>query len=598
MNLSAYETLLGGHAVWLPLIVSLAVSAGAATQFDPAPADARPKQHPGKPAVRLYAIASGDNGKCLEADLRALAEKFEMVYGGFTKEQMDFMRKQNPAFKILKYVGTYSTNTSSKLLPAPEAEKRRSELLCYLAGRLAEAATARAGKLKLKPIAKDAPLVFKPSTAEGEFSQTKTSDSKALRYVTWIRIGAEYMRVNGFDPASGELTVQRGFAGSTPTAHASGAPVLHPVYLQGSCPGIEKDDYGRPARNIAYIPDPASPLRWDVTLQEDLAALEKGYDGIWIDCLGSRPFNPVDVGAGSLNKAVSLPRSDEDLLGDRQSKSQPVLRLWNLAENKPYTEEAFRVFCEKGITQMQDRLHERLGKWPLLYANNIGPGYFPEKGGRKAFLMPTTAKPRPLDGFCLECYAGTMGNEGFAKWYYDKGQPTPPKPHDPEHWKYAESVCMDAAQDRLAICPMMHQAGWKTMMHEALPLAERGRFEAFAYASYLLTIEKGAPTMFGLPAFYISDKGRYAWLPDLYFRPIGDPAESHKPGDIDRYCLAGHTTYARRFTNGLVLVNPAAEADAGIRLGRSYHDPETGQPATTVTMPASSGKILLIKPNN
>ena len=411
--------------------------------------------------------------------------------------------------------------------------------------------------------------------------------------MTWLRIDEEFLRVNGFDPAGGEVAVQRGFSGSRPSAHKAGATVLHPVYQAGDAPGIEKDEYGRPPKTISYIPDPAAPLRWDLTFEETRIALDKGYDGVWIDCLGSRPFNPAGVDGKVLGREYVAPRSDEDLLSAAGSRAR-FMPLWNFGEGRPYSDEEFRLCCEKGVADLQNRLEKRRGKCPTLYANNIGPGYFPDQGGRKFFLMPTEAKPRPLDGYCLEGFAGTLSNTDFSQWLYENGAAAPPKLPDLQRWQYAARVCMDAAQDKLAICPMISQAGWKTMMLEALPLEQRDRFEMWAYADCLMTVEKGAPTMLGMPAFYVGQKGRYAHVHDRYFWPIGDPAESRKPDDLDGYRVPEHQSYMRRFTNGLVLVNPTTEADADIRLDRAYIDPETGQSISSATMEAQSGRLLLL----
>ncbi|MCX7014702.1 MAG: hypothetical protein NTW86_19495 [Candidatus Sumerlaeota bacterium] len=576
------------------VLLSLAAPASGARAPEPAPPETRSPQHPGKPAMRLYAIASGDNSRCTEDDLRVLAEKFQMVYGGFSREQMDAMRGFNPQFKVLQYVGTFSTNTTSKLLPPAEAEKRRAELLHYPLARLAGDVSIDARRIRLEPLGKNAKLILKPSAADGEFSVIDPQKPESNRYVTWLRIDEEFLRVNGFDPATGEVEVQRGFSGSRAAAHKAGAPVLHPVYQAGNAPGIEKDEYGRPPKTISYIPDPAAPLRWDLTFQETLHALDKGYDGAWIDCLGSKPFNPAGVDGNLLSKAGAAPRSDEDLLG--AAARGRALPLWSFAEGRPYTEESFRVCCEKGVTDLQSRLEKRLGKCPTLYANNIGPGYFPDQGGRKFFLTPTEAKPRPLDGYCLEGFAGTLSNADFSRWFYENGPPAPPTYPNEEHWQYAVRVCMDAAQDKLAICPMISQAGWKTMMLEALPLEQRNQFERFAYASYLMSVERDAPAMLGMPAFYVGEKGRYAHVDDLYFQPIGDPAESRKPDDIEGYRVEGHKTYLRRFGNGVVLVNPTTEADADVPLSRLCVDPETRQTVSSTSMKAQAGRLLLFAP--
>ena len=74
------------------------------------------------------------------------------------------------------------------------------------------------------------------------------------------------------------------------------------------------------------------------------------------------------------------------------------------------------------------------------------------------------------------------------------------------------------------------------------------------------------------------------------FQPASSINVQH---DLDGYKLAGHSTYMRKFTNGLVLVNPATTADTPIALGGTYIDPEAGASVQSITLAATTGKILL-----
>jgi len=49
----------------------------------------------------------------------------------------------------------------------------------------------------------------------------------------------------------------------------------------------------------------------------------------------------------------------------------------------------------------------------------------------------------------------------------------------------------------------------------------------------------------------------------------------------------------RRFTGGIVLVNPSDSDDGGIDLGGAYLDPTTGSTFTKLDMKAKTGAILL-----
>jgi hypothetical protein len=104
------------------------------------------------------------------------------------------------------------------------------------------------------------------------------------------------------------------------------------------------------------------------------------------------------------------------------------------------------------------------------------------------------------------------------------------------------------------------------------------------------------PVVFGTVLFHVTNSVRYARLEDRYTWPIGDPAETRTVEDFDGYKLAGFETYAREFSNGLVLVNPSASSDTNIPLDRLYFDPVSSQVVSAITMPAESGKILLHAP--
>jgi hypothetical protein len=84
------------------------------------------------------------------------------------------------------------------------------------------------------------------------------------------------------------------------------------------------------------------------------------------------------------------------------------------------------------------------------------------------------------------------------------------------------------------------------------------------------------------------------WWYDEYDAPIGQPAEGPPTAP-----MAGGI-WARRFSNGIALVNPGktpatATLPAGYRRITGSQDPSVnnGQPVTSVTMPPRSGLLLL-----
>jgi hypothetical protein len=97
----------------------------------------------------------------------------------------------------------------------------------------------------------------------------------------------------------------------------------------------------------------------------------------------------------------------------------------------------------------------------------------------------------------------------------------------------------------------------------------------------------------GTYAFYQAGGKRFVKVHPMYYWPIGDPAQTVKPAEFDKYLVAGTEVYRRAFTGGLVFVNPSTKAAEGLVLGGEYLDPDTAKTVTTVTLPAGTGKILL-----
>jgi len=157
---------------------------------------------------------------------------------------------------------------------------------------------------------------------------------------------------------------------------------------------------------------------------------------------------------------------------------------------------------------------------------------------------------------------------------------------------------MTAAQSGQAAIPLIINAGMKTAIFEALDRDARHEWERWAYALYLLGVERkggACPTKLGTVLYYRENGQRYVDLDECYFWPLGDPAETRRPEDIDGYRLAGQGAYARRFANGIVLLNPQEDTAEEIELDREYVDPESRHRIRRVTMAPQSGRILLIR---
>ncbi len=572
--------MLKGWAVFV-VVMSVAVGWGSGAEKVSDPFNS------GVPAYTLYAIASGDNSGVSDEDLRGLATQFSFVYGKFSQEQMDRMREINPKFRVLDYINTWNIGGSDM---QPYAEGRRGDLEYYLVGFLTRDIGAGQRRIGIKAFFDDYPPRLRASTIEGDISSTDRSRPAGANYVTWLRIGDELMRIEDFDAETLAATVTRGFDGTEAIAHEAGEAVCHPTYSSNGVPGDPKGEFVNREGWLCYIADPASTLRWDMLRDLTLERVGRGYDGVWIDCLGSISFGAVDVFAKNVNSKRTHRRSDEGVM-EGWGEASYHRRVWNFRENRPYDYNDHREYCEIGLTRAYRELERELGYVPMICANNIGPGYYPQMGDRKRYMMSTEVKPRGLDAYCMEGFVGGIGNEQFDSFLRDKSSRRGPTMVDADGWRVQVGILMDAYQDGLCAAPMMTQAGWKTRLFEVYGDEMRQAYELYAYASFLLAVEKDAPAMLGRPAFGGQGRQRRVKIYPHYYWPIGEPAETKK--ELEGYRAAGHVSYWRRFSNGLVIVNPSGGSDNGIVIDPPLIDPATGKKVRSVDLPANSGKMLL-----
>ncbi len=491
-----------------------------------------------------------------QADAKVLAENFVFAHGRFRPEEIKMLHEANPKFIILQYV-LHQWNAGGEGIR--DAEKHRMDLLYYRVAKLSAALPSDQTEIVLAPV--DLPLNIKASTINGDYSDT----NDAAKIVTWLRIGDELMRLNEWDEASRTAKVTRGWDGTKAADHAASDAVLTVVRTQRN-PSMKG--------NIRYANDPARPYRWELSLQSALTNVKNGFDGTWYDLVSSFPFQPGDI------------------LGNK------LPNVWDCQKNQNYERDDYSLACDKGLNYVQTEYKKQMGQWPVIFINNMQRSmYYPGKGDVQRFLKATPEKPRPVDGYCVESYAGNFKEQDFANWM--KGGPAaPPSFYGEKEWKEMVSVLMDASQHNYAADPFMCNAGWKNRMYEHLDQKFKDRFENWAFASYLLAIERKngkTANVFGTNPFYWEGNQRKVKLQERYTWDLGDPAETHQPAKMDLYKPQGHSTYVRKYQKGIVLVNPSEKEDAGIALNRSYYDPETQRQVTQVSMPAQSGKILLIK---
>ena len=518
-----------------------------------------------RPEYPLYSPYFGGRHNFSQEDLARIARSFDFVYGQSpSKAEMEQARKFHAGTQFIRYVGAWTVT-------AQNAEKSlRLEILYHQVAALGASIDARATAFPLDAIAQYTPLQLKPSTTAGQFSKS------VQEAVTWLRIGDEMMRIESFDEGSRQVRVTRAFDGGTAQAHTKGERVFSPDY--GMPPGGMHDP--QISKSLSYHYDAGAKARWNLILETLLRFVEEGGDGIWIDILADRSLNERDVMGRDWNAPA-----------------------WNFAAGRAYTRDELREKNEAGVRFIQEEFRRKFGRYPVIYGNNMSAARYEEgTGGQKFYLLPTTVKPRPVDGMCIEDFMGGYDQTEWDLWTKDKTVSVPRKacyPCDARYKNWAENMkeLMKTSQGNMAAIPLMINAGMKTAIFERLDRTRRHEWERWAYASYLLAVEKKngkCYTKLGVPMFYYEGERRFVDLDPMYYWKIGAPAETVNPADLERYRIAGSSVFRRKFENGLVLVNPGAKRET-VKLEKRYVDPDTGASIDSVAMEPASGKILLGK---
>jgi hypothetical protein len=535
------------------------------------------------PVYELFTLTEGKLTS--NKDLAFIAQNFQLMHGKLSEAQIDYMHGVNPNFTALAYINSGSNTTKEQVI---ELEKQRDGIAMFVTALLTEGIDETATSFTVqdppglraqqtcldvfsqKP-SEPMTVSLKASTMPGVYNDARHNATS--QYVTWLRLDDEWMRIEEYDESTHVVRVSRAFDGSTAASHAAGSPVFAPTYLgssnsQSAYPGGKKPF-------LRYAFDIGKPLAAQWMADKTLEAIGQGYDGAWFDVFESINCNTSDFQARAVNP-------------------------WNFSTGKPYTHVEGREGQENRVAKVFDYVHDKTGEYPALYANSIRPGnyYFTGlntvgtlSGGMKNMLLPTPRKPRPVDGYCIENFVGTYAANPQGKIFETQGEF---QYGNPDKWRSNVKMLADAAQSGIRLMPIAGDAG-ADIANLDVDTQWRADFEEFAYASYLLGVEKGGKTLFGTAAFYReADGSRHAGLSEQYYWPIGYPTETKKPDRFDEYKLHEHVTYIRHFANGIVLVNPERTADTVIKLDREYLDPKTGEKVMEVTMGAKQGRILLI----
>jgi len=520
-----------------------------------------------RPVYPLYALVFGNVPNPQKSDLEFIARNFIFVTGHKWKtEEIEYAKSFNPDVQFIAYVGAWSVG-----LDGGNTERNlRREILYYIVANLGEAIDAKQTEFQLTPLKEGQSVALKESTMEGKYSSVDPDKRSVDHYVTWIRIGNELMKIERWDPETGKIKVMRDLDDHGSTKHEKGAKVFCPAY--GVYPGYKH--YKN--KQLSYHYDPEGKAKWRNEIWSRLVEVtELGMDGIWIDVLEAN-----SLGVHTINGAGT--------------------GTWNFNENRPTSPVDFRKGNEIGLNFIQNEFKKKYGRWPILYGNRLDSGQFltPHKGVTIRYLIPTDIKPRPVDGMSTE---NTFGRYGVPEWdaWATKRRSCPPIKGAGKAWEWGLGFFMQLAQMDLPVLPLIINGGMKTVILENIPVEQRHEFETWAFANFLMGVEVdkdgNCKSRLGTVLFHQEGNRRYAYLDECYRWPIGVPLETQKWPELEGYKIPDRTTHQRRFSNGLVLVNPEYKEDKEIELDQTYIDPETGKKIHTIIMPPATGKILLKK---
>ncbi len=509
-----------------------------------------------EPAYPLFGILQRDPALAGEENLTGVdftqIASARLIYSGGSglAAVRDARRSMKAGPAVIVYMGGFTTNRGGAT--AIEKNFRRATAMVDVTT-LAAALDESSSEVRVA-VPADRELPIHASTAD-------LSDPRDFKkFCFWIRVDDELMQVKAVDASTGILKVKRGFE-SKAAAHSAGAPVLTPVYVgnredlgalrhSNSWPG--GPDY------LRYALDPRSAAAQDYKAGLIIELMKTGYDGAWLDTLqGYRLYNLCDA------------------LG------RPVRHYYDLSAGRRYNAETYYAALGDYIRGVRARVRRAIGREPVLVANNVAGSY--EFGGKSLFRTP--AQPELLDGYCFEdSYVG-LGNP------VKRGGAVSLAPVSAARWIRNLTNQSDAARSGLPAYNMIAMAGWVSgYLNPRLPNYDR--LIRFGYGSFLLTVTRERTTLFGLPLLLTELKGKPSFLPwpEILFAPIGDPLD----GVFDAKRTApGGGYYQRRFTNGIVYVNPPAAAPAEVAVPAGYADWQTGRPAATIRLEAGDAVLLL-----
>ena len=500
-----------------------------------------------------------------------IASSFDYIIGGagipLNSNLVDRFKAVDPRFQVIRYQGGWSTGRAA-------AENQKMKLQYYRCGVLAQ------------PVNENDTLLILNSPPDNRGVGLVASEEG--NFITWIRIDNELMKIKSVSSQTSypiTVSVERAFDGTVAVSHNANQTVTAPLYTTPPNPGGNNS-------NLSYFTN-IYDYRNDVLRNNALElARSHHYDGIWIDIL-----------VGWLGA--------QNMTGGNYTN-------WDYRTNTVLSSESIIKYTKEAMQDLYYRFFSRMGYYPVVYGNNVLFSHSFNPGSRGYVMLQTPEHQKVIDGFCHENTWGHMTDDSSV--VDNDGEPVlfdgkviiPGTRGRSLEW-YVEQTWIDKniavallAQNDLPTQPMTINAGFKNQWFaENLTRDVRYEFNKYSYASYLLCVNVSPDSLIsarmGVSAMAVNDGALTVKLDSFFYHPIGIPLEQHQAHNFRNYRIGSYNLYARRFSNGLVLVNPFKNAMtvpvpiATITGNDSlYYDPDNhNQTMLTVKLQSRESLILL-----
>lgn len=379
-------------------------------------------------------------------------------------------------------------------------------------------------------------------------------------FISFVRIGNEIMRVTGKTGTNpNKLIVIRGTDGTAAASHSAGDPILAPVYVHDYNPdGPEAIDSGSVRYSLNVGTPQLAQLLTSVFID---GFMRDGYDGAWLDITSPSFYNMVDAENAEIDGETRFP--------------------YNTVAKADYTLSTRANHHDLKIGRIQSAIQDEFGVIPVLNANNNADGkWFGDGAGYgRRFAMDNNSKLQPIDGVSLE---GVFVSYADAPPYYS---------YDGfSVWKRNVRTVADATNNGYSVLPWLKMASDSNFVRTGMD-----QILAYAWANMLLSWgPQPGNSQAVLELWTDSQSGRRINMPSFLYINLGTPVGDGPATDtaLDTL-LIGTSTYARKWTKGIVVVNPKEDSDPEASL-TGYVDPTTCAPVNITSMAAHSYKILLL----